>query len=241
MIFYFYFYFYFIRDAFFTGIQSNDVRQHLLENRTLTLETMFDQARTLKAAQKHSEMYPTPGFQLAAPTANAVAKQPDTQALKKGTCWNCGDPHHARSVCPAREAACHTCGRIGHSKMCMSEGRQPSVASSDRAVAETTAASLHFNPTLASITSATLPALSKSISRVSINGHVVNALIDSGSSDSFIHPDLVSKLALQTKAGSGQVFMASMPLSGQIIGSVILDFKMNDLKYSDVKLHVMHK
>ena len=31
-----------VRDAFITGIQSNHIRQHLLENKTLKLQDMFD-------------------------------------------------------------------------------------------------------------------------------------------------------------------------------------------------------
>ena len=68
---------------------------------------------------------------------------------------------------------------------------------------------------------------------------MVNALIDSGSSESFIHPNLVSQLALLTNAAAGHVTMASTSLSSQIIGSVNLDFTMNNLNYSNVKLNVM--
>ena len=46
-----------IRDAFITGIQSNVIRQRLLENKTLELDSMFDQARSLETAQKNVESY----------------------------------------------------------------------------------------------------------------------------------------------------------------------------------------
>ena len=46
-----------IRDAFITGLQSNAIRQRLLENRTLDLDTAFDQARSLESAQKNVESY----------------------------------------------------------------------------------------------------------------------------------------------------------------------------------------
>ena len=41
-----------IRDAFITGLQSNTIRQRLLENTTLTLQAMFDQARALESAMR---------------------------------------------------------------------------------------------------------------------------------------------------------------------------------------------
>ena len=37
-----------IRDAFISGLLSPAIRQRLLENKTLDLATMFDQARTLE-------------------------------------------------------------------------------------------------------------------------------------------------------------------------------------------------
>ncbi|KAK3884487.1 hypothetical protein Pcinc_011236 [Petrolisthes cinctipes] len=46
-----------IRDAFISGLRSPSVRQRLLENETLDLTSMFDQARALVSAQKNSESY----------------------------------------------------------------------------------------------------------------------------------------------------------------------------------------
>ena len=54
-----------------------------------------------------------------------------------------------------------------------------------------------FKPTLASIISGhTGNILSKPICTILINNNKANALINSGSMDSFINPDLVDKLSL---------------------------------------------
>ena len=45
----------YIRDAFINGLNSNTIRQRLLENNDLTLAEAFQQARTLELAQKQSE------------------------------------------------------------------------------------------------------------------------------------------------------------------------------------------
>ena len=45
------------RDAFIAGLLSDVIRQRLLENKTLDLKTMFDQARSLESAMKSSESY----------------------------------------------------------------------------------------------------------------------------------------------------------------------------------------
>ena len=44
----------YIRDSFINGLQSPMIRQRLLENKTLDLTTMFDQARALDSAQRNS-------------------------------------------------------------------------------------------------------------------------------------------------------------------------------------------
>ena len=46
-----------MRDAFITGLLSTNIRQRLLENKTLNLQTAFDQARALDTAQRSSETY----------------------------------------------------------------------------------------------------------------------------------------------------------------------------------------
>ena len=46
-----------VRDAFITGLLSTNIRQRLLENKTLNLQTAFDQARALDIAQRSSETY----------------------------------------------------------------------------------------------------------------------------------------------------------------------------------------
>ena len=46
-----------MRDAFFSGMASHQIRTRLLENNTLTLDNAFSQARALESAQKHSQTY----------------------------------------------------------------------------------------------------------------------------------------------------------------------------------------
>ena len=49
-----------IRDAFIAGLQSQYIRQRLLENKTLELQAAIDQAMALDLAQKNSETYVSP-------------------------------------------------------------------------------------------------------------------------------------------------------------------------------------
>ncbi|XP_072389424.1 uncharacterized protein [Diabrotica undecimpunctata] len=50
----------YIRDSFINGILSNDIRQRLLENNTITLQDAIVKAQSLESASKHSEAYTTP-------------------------------------------------------------------------------------------------------------------------------------------------------------------------------------
>ena len=65
-----------------------------------------------------------------------------------------------------------------------------------------------------------IPSLGKSTTEIVINGMEVNALIDSGSSDSFIHPAIVDKLKLSVNESSSTVSMASGSLKSTITGYV---------------------
>ena len=117
-------------------------------------------------------------------------------------CFFCGLSRHPRGKCPAREAVCHKCKKQGHyAKVCRSTSVSASVAPADHA-------------TLASVTAAATPsALSKAVVEVSINGTRTDGLIDSGSSESFIHPDLVERHSLRVHESHSTVTMAKTSLS----------------------------
>ncbi len=77
-----------IRDAFITGLLSGSIRQRLLENSTLTLQTTFDQARSLDAAKKSSESYMLSHHHPIHPAAAATSSlpvAPDTDDNSDGT------------------------------------------------------------------------------------------------------------------------------------------------------------
>ncbi|XP_069167419.1 uncharacterized protein [Procambarus clarkii] len=58
----------YVRDAFINALGSATIRQCLLENKTLDLQSAFDQAHTLETAQKLSASYAQPGATNAAMT-----------------------------------------------------------------------------------------------------------------------------------------------------------------------------
>ncbi len=107
-----------IRDAFINGIQSSSIKQRLLENDTLELKTMFDQARSMESAQRNVQSYrnenPLP-FNAAISSDNNESFEATNPMLQhsnnitsseSSNCWNCGNSRHPRSRCPARNATC---------------------------------------------------------------------------------------------------------------------------------------
>ena len=85
-------------------------------------------------------------------------------------------------------------------------------------------------PTLAAVSSRT-PVLLKSSTMVTINGEEVRALVDSGSTESFIHPDLVKKLNIKIQASPTAISMAQSSLSAQTLGYCIVDVVLNEKLY----------
>lgn len=141
----------YIRDSFITGIQSSSIRQRLLENNTLDLQAMSDQARALDMAHKSMESYNSPvtssELSINSISSKSLAKTSteNVSSDQSKKCWNCGNESHPRIKCPAKDVNCHNCGRKGHfSKVCRSAKQQNTSSSSQTQ----TAAAIHF-PTIA--------------------------------------------------------------------------------------------
>jgi hypothetical protein len=118
-----------IRDAFISRLLSNSIRRRLLENKTLDLKTMFDQARSIESAMKSSESYTDSqaSFNAAVPSSPPATSPLDNQdpsslaalPTEGASCFFCGNNRHPGSKCPARDAICMKCQKKGHfAKVC---------------------------------------------------------------------------------------------------------------------------
>ena len=219
-----------IRDAFINGIHSQHIRQRLLESNELTLDSVFTQARSLELAQKSSDQYNTTS------TLNATSiddKPSDLNGItSKRTCFFCGGPRHNRQFCPAKDAVCHNCEKLGHfAKVCQSKRKNSS--------SKVTSASTH--PALASViaTSKSPESLQKTIIDAYVDNKHVNALIDTGSSDSFICNRLVRSFNLNPIPTRSSVCMAESTITVKVLGNVTVDLQINDTNYGKTKLSVL--
>ena len=94
-------------NAFINGIRSREIRQRLFENKTLTLDQAFEQARTLEMAQKNSAIYSNPDFHTTATDTcqdeNITPPHNLTAATTQVKCFFCGSNKHPRKMCPAKD------------------------------------------------------------------------------------------------------------------------------------------
>ena len=92
-----------------------------------------------------------------------------------------------------------------------------------------------WQPTIA----AASPSLAKSTTTVSINGYEAKALVDSGSSESFIHPKLVKSAALHVYPSSGMISMATSSLTTKVNGYCLVDLVFEGRTYPQLRLSVL--
>ena len=227
-----------IRDSFINGIASPLIRQRLLENTQLGLRAAFDQANSLDLAQKNSEAYAMPTIPVTAAVPSSSTDRhtevpmPNDHSLAatnapKKKCYFCGDPIHNRRSCPARNSVCNNCGKKGHyGKVCMSKATSSTTASL-------------FSPTICSITAACPNRLSHASVNVSVYGNTLSALIDSGSSDSFISQTVAEQLNLKIHPSTQDIIMALTSLKTPIIGHCFADIDLNQRVYKSTRLGVL--
>ena len=228
-----------IRDAFITGLLDSGVRQRLLERESLDLQKAYDTARSLELAQRQSETYTTGsspcGATATVEQSSDAGKPPNTNASSsinaipsfsptQSKCFFCGFGRHHRSKCPAKEAICKGCGKKGHfQKVCLS--------SSSKSAA--------INPLISVLASTTPDCLKQTIIKVQLNGITTKALIDTGSSESFIGEEIVKKRNLNILPSQNKIGMATNNLTSTTLGHVVGKLKYRDSEYEQIKLSVL--
>jgi hypothetical protein len=216
----------YVRDAFIRGLRCPNIRQRLLENKTITLEDALEQARSLELAQIHSASYggvPQPAAAISNKQNEEIEETHQLTAAvppKIEICFFCGGKRHPRSSCPAKDDFCKRCGKKGHYKrVCRSKPNNHSafIQKTDKIM-------------IASV--ASLECLSNSVIKVNINGKDFSALVDTGSSQSFINSNIISKCNIQVKPYCGQISMANSSMVSDVSGCCDVILKIKDLTYN---------
>ena len=217
-----------MRDAFIAGMTSVLIRQRLLENRELTFHQAYEQARAQEMAYRNAET-----FGEDTTCRNTFLKETllsdddvDSNSLKtslplKKTCYFCGQPIHSRFTCPARNAICNYCNKIGHYyKVCrkhLSNHRPQNSGPKSSAIS---------GPTLAIVSASVSHNLLKVLCDVTVDGIPAKSLMGTGSLDCYIDKDFADTHCFGIKPISGEVTLAEtsvrMPISGQCTATLVL-------------------
>ena len=145
----------------------------------------------------------------------------------KKKCYFCGDPIHNRRSCPARNSVCNNCGKKGHyGKVCMSKATSSTTASL-------------FSPSICSITAACPKRLSHASVNVSVYGNTLSALIDSGSSDSFISQTVAEQLNQKIHPSTQDITMALTSLKTVLQTSTSINVSTNTHALVSLKTFVV--
>ncbi|GFX32209.1 putative retrovirus-related pol polyprotein from transposon opus [Trichonephila clavipes] len=204
----------YIRDAFIRGLKCLRIRQRLLENTSMTLDQAFEQDRTLESAEVPAASYMGSSFHVQSAAMKTEDFSEETVATSAASssssrsqkCFFCGNDLHSRTLCPARDVTCRNCGKKGHyQRVCKSRP----VRNSSNVVASSN--------TLAAILGST-HSLQKSIIKALVNNIQLSALIDTGSSLSFLNEKHVAKCKLKVEPYLGKISMANSSMVNETEG-----------------------
>ena len=212
-----------------TGLNSQGIRQRLLEKDDLSLEAAYEQAYSLERAQQQSSIYSQPitasvakspqdrdAFEqhTAVPTSEDALTKDESAvaAVQKKKCFFCGDPYHLQRRCPARNAEYNECRKTGYfAKVCRSK--------STCSKSPTISAALLPEHYIASVVGS--PAcLQSAVVGIEIQGLPARALLDTGASDSYVDSEVAKKLGLECKGQSSSIALASTASSAKVRGVV---------------------
>ena len=236
-----------IHDAFVSGLLDSNIQKRLLKLQTLELQAAFNKARALDLTQRNSGYYTDTSTVSFNSNSAAVAqvknersssdsneKSVSAAVPKRNTkCFFLRYSYHTHTNCPAKESVCCNCEKIGHfSRMC---------GLNNKKILPSTSAALSLSvPKLASVqTSYNANSLAKSCIKIQLNGYGALALVDFGSTDSFVHPDLVEKSGMTVLSCREIVSLAAVSQQAKIRGHFFATITVEDECYSDVKLYVL--
>ena len=239
-----------VRHAFISGLSSHDIRQRLLENNELSLDRAFDIVNFLNMTIEHSTGdFPLENVSVAAinssddispetmnfGTSDTDASPSTCSAVSKTKCYFYGKDYDIRNRCPARDAVCHSCGKKGHfSRVCRSRR-----VTAPKLVSQSSAVSLTSSPSLCMMSAACPRSLLKASLPVMLNGKTLTALVESGSSDSYISSSVSTKLNLNVYPPSHEVKMASSSVRVKSVGFCMVDITIRDTGYASARPNVL--
>lgn len=244
-----------IRSALISGLHSRKIRERLLENSTLALTDALNQAITLETAEKDAQTIVTNSPQL-----NAVQitrdKESDNLAVASSSrisqnastapsfssksakrCFYCGGNVHPRIRCPASKATCNKCLKKGHFASVCRVGHNINTVWIEEHPSPNSNNDQFYS---GAIFSAASPSSLRSATiHITINECKADALVDTGSSVSFINSKVARILKLRKRPCNQTVNLASLNQVSFVEGVCFATIKMNQHTYKQTPLLVV--
>lgn len=244
-----------VRSAFIAGILSSKIRERLLERSSLSMDEAYNQAVTLETAEKDSEtmgvnihntlnalpmLTPQETSKSFVPDHHNAAVPSPQQSTRR--CFFCGGKVHQRIKCPAYHAYCQLCTKKGHfASVCRSRGN-PSTSNA----IPSPIAPVDFSPypssyeTVSTDYSAASPSsLEKATIAITVNNTRADALIDTGSSVSFIDRNIARMMKLQQRPYKHVINLASLSHTSSVDGVCFATLEINNHVYKQRPLLVI--
>ena len=177
-------------------------------------------AMSLHMAQERSAVYYSEirVTDTVSPKDEPTATKQALMTTTRRQCFFCGRVYHKRKYRPAINFTCFSCGKIGHfSRLCWSNnGSEKRFKSTNQSAA--------FS--LVSLTSTACPgSLLRSAILVNLNGKNLTALVDSGSSESYINSKVSKNMKLKVHPSRSEMQMASSAMKMKSNGFCLVDLE----------------
>ncbi|KAI5652144.1 gag-polyprotein putative aspartyl protease domain-containing protein [Phthorimaea operculella] len=244
-----------VRGAFIAGVSSSKIRERLLEKSSSTLEETLNLAISLETAGNTSQLLTEPGPSTLSATVNAAVPEahnlaisstrqnsthPSQSTQNKRRCFFCGGPVHQRLKCPARNADCQLCSKKGHfANVCRSSSGQTQRAANVIITQDDDSQSELTDPQLLTILAAAPASLRKTTVKINLNNIRADALLDSGSSITFINNNLARSMDLKRKPSRRAVALASSNNISYTEGHCYATIEIGNHKYERHPLHIL--
>ena len=135
------------------------------------------------------------------------------------------------------DATCYLCGKNGHfSRVCQSKRLRNNAKKSK---SQSPSQSAALTPSLCVTTAACPGSLLKSSLSIKVNDKHLTALIDSGSSESYINSKVCRNLQLEIYPSESEIQMASSAVKTKSSGFCLVDVVIKDTAYESTRLNVL--
>ena len=245
-----------LRDSFINGLLSSDIRQRLLEHKTLCLNEAYEQAVTLDNARKDNIVFSSHTSGSVDSSFNCLNNSdPASEALapvelasssfkSKGVCRSCGrDRPHDFKNCKARMLNCFKCGERGHfSRACRSQKKVSTFPRSLKNDGVNSAVVDQTNYSLCGLGSNS-PSVALSDEKVlcvsTINNKHYKTLLDTGSSRCFVHKAVAHNFVVRKVPVGFIVGMAQVSSKVEVAEMCRVNIQVLGSCYKGLDLYVM--